>query len=266
MEARRNPRSGSVYLHMAELYRTRGNLAAARSSAEEGLRRGLAGEDSTRAILILVDIALQEGRFHEGHRRLADLVEKRRAGPDAMARLAQLYWEDHFPAEGLALGMEAVSQDPMDVEKRRWLAARWKEAGRLDVARTLWRTLVADGGASDEDLFQVGYLSQRMNDGNTAVETYLTLLERTPMHAEANYNLSQMLAMVGDTLGAVEHLERAIRGAPGLQAAYVDLALLYLRIDRTGDARRVLSDFLVHAKPDSISGAQIREVLKSIAE
>lgn len=266
MEARRNPRSAIIYLQIAEAYRIRGNLVAARASAEEALRRGLAGEDSTRAALVLVDIALQQGRTYEGHRRLARLVESGRGGPDAMARLAQLRWEDHFRTAGLAIGMEAASRDPEDDAKKRWLAIHWKEAGRPDVARTLWASLVAAGRATDEDLFQVGYLSQRLDDGTRAFDSYLTLLERNPAHAEANYNLSQLLAMVGDTLGALRHLEQAVASAPDLHPAYIDLALLYLRSGREVEARRVLLDFLSRARPDSVTDAQIREVLQSLAE
>ena len=266
MEARRNPRSGTVYVQIAEAYRLRGNLVAARASAEEGLRCGLAGDDSTRAALVLVDVALQQGRIHDGHRRLARLVERGKGSPDAMARLAQLRWEDHFRAEGLALGMEAVSRDPEDDEKRRWLAAHWKMVGRPDVARTLWTSLVAGGRATDEDLFQVGYLSQRLDDQTGAFDAYLTLLERNPTHTEANYNISQLLVMVGDTLGALRHLERSVAGGPELQSAYIDLALLYLKSGQEDDAPRILVDFLARAKPDSITDAQVRGVLRSLAE
>jgi tetratricopeptide (TPR) repeat protein len=192
-------------------------------------------------------------------------VKQGRAGPDALARLAQLHWEDHFRAEGLALGMEAASRDPADDGKKRWLALCWKEAGRPDMARRLWAFLVASGQATDEDLFQVGYLSQRLDDGTGAVEAYLSLLERDPAHAEANYNLSQLLAMVGDSLGAIRHLEQAVRSAPELRPAYIDLALLHLKSGRAGEARRILADFLARAKPDSITGAQVREVLRSLS-
>jgi tetratricopeptide (TPR) repeat protein len=265
LEARRNPRSAAVYVEIAEVYRLRGNLVAARASAEEALRRGLAGRDSIHAALVLVEIALQQGRTHEGHRRLARLVEQGRGSPDAMARLAQLRWADHFRTEGLALGMEAVSRDPDDAEKKRWLAARWKEAGRPDVARGLWASLVTAGRATDEDLFQVGYLSQRLDDDARAFDVYRVLLERNPRHTEANYNLSQLLAAVGDTLGALRHLEQAVRSAPEFQTAYVDLALLYLRSGREDDARRVLVDFLARARPDSVTDAQVRAVLRSLA-
>jgi tetratricopeptide (TPR) repeat protein len=266
LEARRNPRSAEVYVRLAEAYRGRGNLAAARASAEEGLRRGLTGADSTRAALVLVDVALQQGRTHEAHRRLARLVERGQGSPDAMARLAQLRWEDHFRTESLALGMEAASRDPEDDAKRRWLAIHWKEAGRPDVARSLWASLVERGRPTDEDLFQVGYLSQRLDDGTRAFEAYQALLERNPAHAEANYNISQLLVMVGDTLRALRHLEQAIGSAPQLQSAYVDLAVLYLKSGRNEDARRVLLDLLTRARPDSATDAQIREVLRSLAE
>jgi tetratricopeptide (TPR) repeat protein len=266
LEARRHPRSGTVYLRLAQAYRLRGNLAAARASAEEGLRLGLSGKDSTLAALVLVDIALEQGRFHEGHRSLARLVEQGKAGPDAMARLAQLRWEDHFWPEGLALGMEAISRDPQDDNKRRWVAARWKQLGRPDIARRLWESLVESGRGDDEDLFQVGYLSQLLSDDTRAFDAYSALLKRTPSHVEANYNISQLLAMVGDTLGAVGHLERSVAGAPELQSAYIDLALFYLRMGRRDQARRVLLDFLSRAGPDSLTDAQIREVLRSLTE
>jgi tetratricopeptide (TPR) repeat protein len=162
--------------------------------------------------------------------------------------------------------MEAISRDPDDAEKRRWLAARWKEAGRLDLARALWRSVVERGEATDEDLFQVGYLSQRLGDGTGAVDAYLALLERSPHHPQANYNFSQMLASAGDTAGAVRHLERAVIGSPTLQAAYIDLALIYLEGGHNEEARRTLLDFLSRAVPDSLIASQVRSVLRTLAE
>ncbi|MDM7915695.1 MAG: hypothetical protein QUU85_10595 [Candidatus Eisenbacteria bacterium] len=64
-ELRRNPRSGSIRLDLAEAYRRRGNLVSARAIAEEAERLGLAGEDSVRAVWILADIALRQGRDNE---------------------------------------------------------------------------------------------------------------------------------------------------------------------------------------------------------
>lgn len=264
--ARQNPRSGVIHMQLAETYRERGNLVAARASADHALSLGLDGSDSTRAVLILVDVALAQGRTYEAYHRLEELIERNRASADAMMRLSQLRWEDHFQAEALALGMTAAGRDPTDDQKRRWLAERWKEAGRPDVARTLWKSLAASDQATDEDIFQVGYLSQRIGDEYGAVEAYLSLLERSPNHPEANYNISQLLVAVGDTLAAIDHLNRAIGGDPGLQRAYMDLALLHMKANRKVEARHVLVRFRTDASPDSISDAHVREILKTLSD
>ena len=266
VEIRRAPASAPTRVRLAEAYLERGNLVAARAAAEEGLRLGLAGEDSTRAILLLVGIALRQDRVNDARVRLQNLARRRNAPPDALARLAQIWWDDHFEADALVLGMAALSQDPGDARKRRWLAERWKETGRLDLALALVKALCKNGTATDDDLFQVGYLSQRLGKEQEAADAYATLLTRSPMHPEANYNLALLLLGASDTVSATEHLERVLHATPLVHQAYFDLALLYMRRGRVEDARRTLLLYCLTSGADPVARAEAGEILRSISD
>lgn len=263
---RADPRDGGAHLALAEAYRLRENWAAARASAGDALLCGVSRDDSTRAIAILADIALRHGRPNEARRHLRLLQERGTASPDMAIRLAQLLWDDHLREEALLLAMESIGRDPGDERKQRWTAERWKEAGRLDEALHLWRRLERAGSATDEDLFQIGFLSQRLGDDQSAVDSYTTLLARSPDHPQGNYNLSLLLLQAADTVAATERLERAIRSAPLLQAAYFDLALLYMRTRKYHDARRILVQFRADARPDSVTDAEAQEILRALSE
>ncbi len=263
---RRDPTSGAAHLALAEAYRLRENWTAARASSRDALRWGLAKGDSARALGILADIALRQGRPNEARRHLRVLQEREAASPDILIRLAQFLWDDHFREEALLLAMEAIGRDAQDERKWRWTAQSWKEAGRLEEALHLWRKIEGRGWATDEDLFQIGFLSQRLGDGQGASDAYGHLLDRDPDHPQGNYNLSLLLLQAADTLGAAEHLERTIRGAPAIQAPYFDLALLYMRTKRYDDARRVLIRFREEARPDSVTDLEAQELLRVLSE
>jgi tetratricopeptide (TPR) repeat protein len=264
-EVRRHPRSGPARIPLSEAYRTRGNLVAARATIEEGLRLGLAGSDSIRAIMILADIAFKQGRPNEARTRLALLATQDSAAPGLLAMLAQMRWDDHQPEEAITLGMEATAREPDDAGRLRWLAERWKEFGRPDQALVIRKRIISRADASEEDLFQVGFLSHQLGDGQTASDTYLKLLARRPTHPQGNYNLSLLVLALGDTVEAARRLELAIQGNPKMQQAYFDLAVLYLHAGRIADARRVLSLFQVAAGADSVLDAEVDGILKGLS-
>lgn len=264
-EIRQNPRLGSVRIPLAEAYRSRGNLLAARSLAEEGLRLGLSGGDSTRAVTILADIAFKQGRSNEARTLLTALAARGGSSPEILAMLAQLRWDDHQREEAITLGMEAVACDPANVDRLRWVAERWKQLGRPDEALTLRKQILLDSRATDEDLFQVAFLSHQLGDGQSATDAYLKLLARRPTHPQGNYNLSLLMLSLGDTLDATRRLELAIQGDPEMQRAYFDLAVLYLHGGRVADARRVLTLFQAAAGADSLLNAEVEMILDGIA-
>jgi tetratricopeptide (TPR) repeat protein len=265
-QIRRAPRDPKAHYGLAEAYHIRGNLVAARASAEDALRYGLTGDDSTRAALLLADIAFKQGRTNDARRRLSQLVSERKASPDAMASLAQLRWDDHFRDEALALGMEAAGLDPQDDRKWRWLAERWKDSGRSDIALHLWGRILEHGDGTEEDLFQTAFLAQRLGDRGSAAGAYSDLLARNPMHPEASYNLALLMLASADTLEACRLLENAIAVKPDLEQAYFDLAVIYIRRARIEDARRVLQIYRASAGPDSLAAAEAQGILESLAK
>lgn len=263
-EIRANPRDGSVRVRLAEAYKIRENYAAARAEAEAAFKLGLDGVDSSKAGLLLAEVALKQGRTREARTRLASLASRGDASPAALAYLAQLRWDDHQREAAVTLAAEALGRGETMPEERRWLAERWKDVGRPDMALHLRRSLAARGDATEEDLFQVGLLSQQLGRGEEAFEVYSRLLERRPLHPQANYNLSLLCLAVGDTVGATRHLERAIQGDPGLHRSYMDLAMLYMGTRRLADARRVLTLFKGEIGRDSLLAAEVEEILKSL--
>lgn len=263
--ARRAPMDPAIHYGLAEAYHQRGNLVAARAAAEDALRYGLRGDDSTRAALMLADIAYRQGRVNDARRRLSRLVHGRKASPDAMSILAQLRWDEHFREEALALGMAAAGLDPDDELKWRWLAERWKESGRPDLALHMWLSLVRRGIGTEEDLFQTGYLAQRLGDREGAASAYTDLLSRNRAHPQANYNLALLMLASRDTVEACRLLERAIEAKPDLQAGYFDLAMIYIRKEMIEDARRVLQTYCASAAPDSFAAAEAQGILQSLA-
>ena len=263
---RRNPADASGHLELAELLRARGNLTSARAEAETVLRLAAGTEDSVRSELLLADIAVRQDRPNEALRRLKSLALKRHAPPNALAKLAQLLWADRFTEEALMAGMEAIRSDPGDPEKRRWVANRWKEVGHLDQALVLFRGLCDDGLGTVDDEFQTGFLAQRLRDGQGALDAYMSVLRRAPEHAEAHYNLSLLLLSMGDSLSAASHLESAIGSSPRLERAYFDLAILYMRLRRADDARRILVRYRADANPDSISDAEAERLLDDLSD
>jgi tetratricopeptide (TPR) repeat protein len=263
-EIRRHPKSGSLRIPLGEAYRGRGNLVAARAVVEEGLRLGLSGADSIRAVTILADIAFRQGRPNEARTRLTTLAARGGAGADLLAMLAQLRWDDHQREEAIALGMEAVARDPQNVERLRWTAERWKEFGRPDEALVLRKRILVHPQATEEDIFQVGFLSHQLGDGQTAIDTYLKLLARRPTHPQGNYNLSLLMLSLGDTLDAARRLELAIQGDPEMQRAYFELAVLYLHAGRLTDARRVFILFQAAAGADSVLNAEVEMILEGL--
>jgi tetratricopeptide (TPR) repeat protein len=264
-QLRRDPGDPRTHYGLAEAYQLRGNLVAARASAEEALRLGLTGDDSTRAALLLADIAFKQGRTNDARRRLVRLVSRGKASPDAMAILAQLRWDEHFRDDALVLGMAAAELDPADDRKSRWLAERWKDVGRPDLALHLWKGIVDRGEGTEEDLFQTGYLAQRLGNRSAAAGAYSGLLSRNPAHPEANYNLALIMLAAADTLEACRLLERAILSKPDLEQAYFDLAVVYIRRERIEDARRVLQQYRASAGADSLAAAEAQGILESLA-
>jgi tetratricopeptide (TPR) repeat protein len=264
-QIRRSPRDPRPHFELAGAYQARGNLVSARASAEEALRCGLAGDDSTRAAFLLAKIAFTQGRTNDARRRLSGLVAGKRASPDAMAILAQLRWDEHFRDEALALGMAAAGRDPTDDRKWRWLAEHWKEVGRPDLALHLWVELVGRGAGTEEDLFQTGYLAQRLGSRTAAAGAYSDLLSRNPSHPQANYNLALLMLAATDTLEACRLLERAITAKPDLEQAYFDLAIVYIQREQIEDARRVLQLYRASAAPDSLAAAEAQGILESLS-
>lgn len=263
-EIRRSPNSGSPRIPLADAYRSRGNLVAARAAVEEGLRLGLTGADSIRAVTILADIALKQGRQNEARTRLSALAMRADADADLLAMLAQIRWDDHQPEEAITLGMEAVAREPGNVERLRWVAERWKQFGRPDEALVLRKRILDNPRATEEDIFQVGFLAHQLGEGQLAIDTYLKLLARRPSHPQGNYNLSLLMLSLGDTLDAARRLEAAILGDPRMQMAYFDLAVLYMHAGRLVDARRVLTQFKAAAGADSLLNAEVEMILDGL--
>ncbi|MBD3160634.1 MAG: tetratricopeptide repeat protein, partial [Candidatus Eisenbacteria bacterium] len=174
-------------------------------------------------------------------------------------------WRDHFRPEALALGMEGTGRAAGDVVKKRWLAERWKEAGRPDLALGLWNGIVRTEEATEEDLFQVGFLLQRLGASRDAAGAYHRLLERDPLHPQGNYNLSLLRLAAGDTNAAVAGLRAAIDGDPRLRTAYFELGILHLQRGEAEAAREVFFDLLMNAEPDSALAMEVRAILRGIA-
>ncbi len=73
-----------------------------------------------------------------------------------------------------------------------------------------------------------------------AETTFLEVLRREPMNAEARYRLGRLLAERGNVDGALAALEQACRVSPMTLSYHVQLAQLYLRAGRTDDGVREL--------------------------
>jgi tetratricopeptide (TPR) repeat protein len=261
---RTRPNVPEVHLALARAYHRVGNLAAARASAEAALAFGTAGRDSLQAALILADVAFQQGRTREATLRLRRLARDGRAPAGALHQLAELLWADRSRSEALAVGMEGLGRGG-GVLDWRTMAEFWKGAGRPEMALHLWRVMSRIGDPASEDLFQSGFLAHRLGQGHQALDAYARLLQREPEHPEGNYNVAVLLRAMGDAEEAARHLERAICGDPGFQPAYLELADIYLELDRPVEARRVLQLYRTAASPDSTADAEAQAILRALS-
>ena len=69
------------------------------------------------------------------------------------------------------------------------------------------------------------------NRGDTdgAIQAFLDALRAKPMQAQSHYNAAVLLAMKGDTVSAVSHLERALQIDPNYSDARAQLEKLRSR-------------------------------------
>lgn len=170
------------------------------------------------------------------HFRAATEIEPGRA--DLWHNLGYARELQKRPEEAAAMYETALERDPA-------YAPAWYALGNLRFAGG-----DADGAiAAYREALRIrpGFVDARVNLGNAlrrkgdlerAVAAYRAALEEDPGHAYASYNLGVALEARGDTEGAIRSLKRAVRAAPRLYEARLELARVYRAAGRRAEALR----------------------------
>lgn len=204
-DAAMNGRSGDI-LAMAVNRARSGDLAGAQHMAEEALRMGQGEPASLHAFLGMI-----------------------------FARLGNL--------DGAILHLHAASQaHPQDVTVTCNLIAVLMDAGRdaeaLDIAS-------AERAAVDPSLRIAryrGFLAQKLEHFDEAVQAYEAILAKVPMDFECWNNLGNARAGRGDGAGAVDALKRALAIDADAAPTWLNLASALFALDKAEEGERTLQE------------------------
>lgn len=154
----------------------------------------------------------------------------------AIAAIAEQLAQPIHHAETAAVHLlgatAAAMSEGLDADWRADTAAQWKDRRRhLVRARDGLRALTAEANARSltaDERFEVADWTEDLQGSAAALPLVRALVHDEPDHPGAEYMLGRIL--LGENEGAgVEHMERAMRLAPGLTAAGAAMIAAYLR-------------------------------------
>ena len=137
-------------------------------------------------------------------------------------------------------------------------------SGQLDAARVDLRTIRQLVGEQPTALHLSALVERKAGNDAAAEAAFRAALDLAPGDPQINTNFANLLAATGDSDGALDHYDRAIRSAPGLADARLNRALLLQRLGRFEDAlaeiERLIADKVTSAKIYSVRGALLRSL------
>ncbi len=130
----------------------------------------------------------------------------------------------------------------------------------LDEAEEAFRTAVRLDPACGPALNGLGTVAERRGDSHEAFELYAQSLDRRPGDAEALLGLFQSACRTGRYEAALGRFVRAVEAYPGDKVVKFSLAVLYHKLGRLSDARRVLVEILSDSRDYSCAADLLEEV------
>ncbi len=182
-----------------------------------------AGDDSKRNLLALGVALHLLGRHRDAERYLS------RISGDGLAEFyhAQVLMSLGRYEEAAKKFEEAASHgyDPVECTLRRVGAIR--QAGHLDEAEKLLRSIAREGATRAEYCYQMGCILADRGDFLGANEYFERAVDMDPHHTRALFALAWQNDLMGNDEEAVKLYERALSKPPVYLSALINLGLLY---------------------------------------
>jgi tetratricopeptide (TPR) repeat protein len=216
-----DPRSAGVYVSLAALERSRGNLAA----SERWLREGARLAPSRRLYQDLADLLIATGRGAELSAMAREWSGSGAESARSYAR-ARLLESEGNPEGALAELERAHTLAPGDDNVEQELANGLSRAGRFDEAMRHYEAILARTPCYLGALTNLGAAHERRGNVDEGIRHYERAIGCDPGYASAYRNLGAALARKGDLKRALEALRKAMSLSPDdeeLRAAIAEL-------------------------------------------
>jgi tetratricopeptide (TPR) repeat protein len=179
---------------------------------------------------------------------------------EALDRLAEASGIDSLQQETLPIpGDSGAPHDPQELLAA---AGEQEDAGKLDMAASLYRAALAAGGPNAEVCFQLAELLYRLGDVPAARERYYMAVELDEDYVEARANLGCVLAETGELELAVAAFQGALRFHSDYPDVHYHLARTLDDLGRSQEAEHHWREFLMLA-PSSPWSDEARERLET---
>jgi tetratricopeptide (TPR) repeat protein len=236
----------------AEYYR-RGDLAAARREAEDGL-----GADPDAGLLqFLGHVCCRLGDFESGAKHLHACLERDAGNDGARVDLARALVALGALDEAEALCAASGASAAAGAELARIRGYALQTLGRRDEAAACYEKVVAGQPGDFETWNNLGNLRRETGDPSAAVEALARAAALRPDLAIIHRNLGGALAESGRLEESRAALGRAVRLAPGDTHCLVELSRALVRLGRLDEAMAPLEEAARAAPGDATVQVEI---------
>jgi tetratricopeptide (TPR) repeat protein len=257
---RLDPLYGEARLKLAETYERMNNLQAA---APEYIRAADALPDHREAQIKATEILLMSGRFEDAKARATAFLETHPQDLDFVLLRANAMAALKDPEGALAEIEEALKVQPDDSRAFVSLGAIHMQGGDAEEAEGAFRQAIELAPTSVEAHLALGnylWAADRAAEAEASIKQAVAL---GPQHLLANRMLAALYMATGRGDQAEEPL-KMVAAASTSPAATLQLADYYLRVNRTDEARALLTELA--QEPSGFADAESRLASLDYAE
>ena len=215
--------------------------------------------EQVRALNGLGEIAYSRDEFAAALRHFRRAAQLDHDAGTAYANIGRTYLKHGGIVEAIAALERAVQLDPEDASSHALLAEGYNAGGKTGSAISAFQEALRLAPERAEYHHNLALIYHRNGYLREAEKAYLEALEREPGLAGGHYNLGNLQLDTGRLQAARESYETALRIQPEHEDALINLAAVFVKLDRRADAVAAYRRFLGLHGQDHQMAAAVRE-------